>query len=127
MSSKHSNSYPCENAIDGDDNTFWATSNQGIGAWIKINFKRAYWIEKLEIKHRSQSGNTIERFKEITIEYSNGHTVSHVLNNDALIWNEIFLSNSPSTKFVKIRAESIYGGAHPGFAEVKVTGCPKSK
>ena len=81
----------------------------------------------MEIKHRSQNGNAIERFKEITIEYSNGHTVSHVLNNDALIWNEIFLSNSPSTDFVKIRVTSIYGGAHPGFAEVKVTGCPKSK
>ena len=119
-----SSSWTCQNAIDGDENTDWATQNQGVGAWIKINLKRPYWIEKIELKHRSTSS---ERFQTITLTFSGGTSVGHTLNNDASAWNIVTLTSIVSTNFVKITTNSLWGGVNPGFSEVRLTGCPKSK
>ena len=41
-STEHSSGHACEKAFDGVLNDGWATSGEGAGAWIKINFVKQY-------------------------------------------------------------------------------------
>ena len=120
-SSSHSNGYLCNNAIDGNTDTQWATYNQGVGAWIKINFDKMHVVGKLKLKHRYDDKN--EMFKAITLEFSSGTMINSILHM-SIEWNEVILDDFTNTDFIKITATSVYGTTNNGFSEIQVFKCP---
>ena len=103
------------------DTTDWVTNNEGVGAWIKLNFKQYYEIESLEIRHRSQG--TAMRFKEIMIEFSNGESQYYTLNDDPLISNKVVFPKLIVSDFLRITTLSAYGTFDNGYSDIKVFGC----
>ena len=127
-SSEHSTNWGCENAIDGNSGTDWATKGEGTGAWIKLDFGDTYTVRTIKIKHRS-TGNSpaAELFKGISLEFSDGKKVEYTLNNisylGGLVWNEVVLTRAPISDYVKITATSVYGAINNGFSDIQVFGC----
>ena len=110
--------HACEAAFDGNEGDGWATKNEGAGAWIRINFDRFYHLTKIMILQRS--GN--ERFKDISIDFSDGTSVESTLR-DSKVWDEIELSDENVTSsFVDISAIDVYNKGNNGFSELKVFG-----
>ena len=129
-SSEFSNNYPCENAIDRKSNTDWATKGEGSGAWIKLNFGGFYRVTSIRIKHRATGSRpSLELFKGISFEFSNGEKFEFTLNNipytsaNGLVCNNIKFPNNPSSDYVKITATSVYGTINNGFSDIRVFGC----
>ena len=126
-SSQHSNNWgithPCEYAIDKNANDDWATQGEGTGAWIQINMEKVYKVKRIQIKHR-KNDNWRERFKVISLEFSDGTKIEHELGNN-LNFNEITLDKE--THVVKITAISSYSTELPtgnnGFNDIKIFGC----
>ena len=104
------------------DTTDWVTYNEGVGAWIQLNFKEYYEIESLEIRHRSQG--TAMRFKDIILEFSNGKSHYFTLNDDPMISNEVVFLKLMVSDFLRITATSVYGTFDNGYSDIKVFGCP---
>ena len=118
----------CENAIDGNSISDWATQGEGSGAWIKLNFGEFYRVTAMRIKHRATGQRpSSELFKDILFEFSNGQTFEFTLNNipytDGLVWNDIVFPNDPNSDYVKITATSVYGTINNGFSDIRVYGC----
>ena len=64
-----------------------------------------------------------ERFKDISIEFSNDNSVDFSLSNRK-VWEEIGLEEvNTATNFVKISAINVHNKINNGFAELKVFGC----
>ena len=103
------------------DTTDWVTNNEGAGAWIQLDFKQFYEIESLEIRHRSQG--TAMRFKEIILEFSNGKSQYHTLNDDPMISNKVVFLKLIVSDFLRITATSTYGTFDNGYSDIKVFGC----
>ena len=79
---------------------------------------------KLMARGRSSS----ERFKSITLEFLDDSTKDFTLSEDQnTVWNEIVLSHMPISNYVKITANTVYGGSNIGFREVKIFGCFSGK
>ena len=109
--------------MDGNSDTSWATQNEGIGAWIKLDFGGLYQVENIKIKHRTNNVQA-EMFKDISLEFSDGTIANYTLNNVHQDWNEVDLINSPAiSDFVRITATSVYGAGNNGFSDVRVFGC----
>ena len=123
-STEFDNNYRCGNTIDGKPDTNWATQGQGVGSWIKLDFEKIHWVEKLKIKHRSDSTGTNEMFKEIELEFSSGVIIGSTLHMVSGNWSQIDLDDPLNTDFVKITAISVYGTANNGFSEIQIFGCP---
>ena len=69
-----------------------------------------------------------ERFKDITLHFSDDSTKDFTLSEDQnTVWNEIVLSHMPISNYVKITANTVYGGSNIGFREVKIFGCFSGK
>ena len=114
----------CEMAFDTDinaDSTEWATNNEGVGAWIQLNFKQGYEIVRLEIRHRSPG--TAMRFKEILMEFSNGKSHYYTLNDDPMISNKVVFLKLMVSDYLRITATSAYGTFDNGYSDIKVFGC----
>ena len=114
----------CEMAFDTDinaDSTEWATNNEGVGAWIQLNFKQGYEIERLEIRHRSQP--TAMRFKDIILEFSNGESHEYTLNDDSMILNQVVFAKLVVSEYLRITTTSTYGTHDNGYSDIKVFGC----
>ena len=64
-----------------------------------------------------------ERFKDISLEFSNDKSVHFTLSNRK-VWEEIGLAEvNTATNFVKISATNVHNKINNGFAELKVFGC----
>ena len=127
-STEHNSAYICENAYDGDTAKQWATLNQGVGAWIKINFEGLYRLTKISVMQRPYD----EYFKEISIEFTDGTPVDFTLpyTYPSHDWADIDLTDYPdmiTTGYVNISVKSVYREANNGFSEVKVYGCGAGK
>ena len=57
--------YACTKAFDGDASTAWATSGEGVGAWIQLQFPGA---RSLAAMHYTQSEH--ERNEKVELEFS---------------------------------------------------------
>ena len=121
-SSKYSEDWGCEKAIDGKSSTSWATKGEGTGAWIQVNFGYVYKVERIQIKQRTNNVQA-EMFKDVSLEFSDGTKVDSKLNNVHHDWNEVTLVNPPSSEFVKVTAKSVYGTINNGFSEIRIFGC----
>ena len=114
----------CEMAFDTDlnaDSTDWATTDEGAGAWIQLNFQETYEIERLEIWHRSDP--TAMRFKDIILEFSNGESYDYTLNDNSMISNQVVFVKLVISEYLKITAISTYGIFDNGYSDINVFGC----
>ena len=76
--------------------------------------------------HRVRSNSLRERFKDISLEFSDGTIVEYKLNNKYRDWNDVVLANPPLSDFVKITGKNSYGsGLNNGFSEIRILGCVK--
>ena len=123
-SSKYSEDWACEKAIDGKVSTSWATKGQGTGAWIQVNFGNIYKVKKIKIKHRTNNAQA-EMFKDVSLEFSDGTKFDYKLNNVHHDWNEVILDNPPISDLVKVEAKTVYGTVNNGFSEIRIFGCLK--
>ena len=115
----HQNNFACERAMDGNTNTDWATNWQGVGAWIRLDFKKFYKVTKIRLRNRKSQ----DRFENITLSFSNGKFINHTMGNDVL-WNDVKIpSDFTPSDYVKITATSVYKKGDNGFAEIRVSGC----
>ena len=128
-SSTHT-SYSCDNAIDDDPNTDWATLGEGIGAWIQLNFEHTFKITSIRIKHRATGEDpSSELFKGMSIEFSDGNHVEFTLNDNhhqsenGLTWNDIELPSNPVSNYLKITVTSVYSSSNNGFSDIEIFGC----
>ena len=128
-SSEYNGDWSCDNAIDGNAGTDWATKGKGVGASIQLNLGSFYKVDTVKIKHRA-SGHSPEgeMFKDISLEFADGQKVSYTLNSvpftHGLVWNEVYLPSMPISNYVKITATSVYGTINNGFSDIRVIGCP---
>ena len=121
-STQYSSSYPCDKAFDGNEGNEWATKNEGVGAWLKVNLDGLYQITKIMFIGRATSR---ENFKDISLEFLEGKPVDFKLSASK-VWEELELDDSNIiTNYVKISAVSVHNGRNFGFAELKVFGCAK--
>ena len=74
--------YNCKKAIDGNTETDWATHNQGVGAWIQLDFRGIYLLNEIQIRQRGTGAGSAEMFMGIEIEFSDGSTVSSRLQDN---------------------------------------------
>ena len=131
-STKHSNATPCQNAIDGNSGSDWATAGEGAGSWIQLNFERFYKIKAIKIKHRA-TGYKPEKelFKDLSFDFSDGQKIYGALNNITykigLVWNEIIFPSHPESDYIKITATSVYSTINNGFSDIRVYGCTDGK
>ena len=125
-STEHSAGFTCQKAIDGNSRTDWATSHEGAGAWIQLNFPKKYEVKSLALTHRATGGNRNgELFKDLTFEFSNGQTAGpFTMDNSAGSSKSFNIPNKIVSKFVKIIATSAYTTINNGFSEIIVNGCP---
>lgn len=69
------NSRRCEEGLNGEmrdephGGSIWASINEGVGAWMQINFKEMFQVSRVEFQDRSKQ---IERNKVIEVSFSNG-------------------------------------------------------
>ena len=111
-------------AFDTDlnaDSTDWATTDEGAGAWIQLNFQETYEIERLEIWHRSDP--TAMRFKDIILEFSNGESYDYTLNDNSMISNQVVFVKLVISEYLRITAISTYGIFDNGYSDINVFGC----
>ena len=125
-STEHSAGFTCQKAIDGNSGTDWATSGEGAGAWIQLNFPKKYEVKSLALTHRATGGNRQgELFKDLTFEFSNGQTAGpFTMDNSAGSSKSFNIPNKIVSKFVKIIATSAYTTINNGFSDIIVNGCP---
>ena len=72
--------------------------------------------------------SSTERFKDITLQFGDGSSTDFTLSEDQnTVWNEIVLSDMPTSNYVKISANTVYGGSNIGFREVRIFGCYSGK
>ena len=125
-SSEHDSDHTCEKAFDADkSNAEWAISSeaQGVGSWIKIEFKGLYRVTKVKTYPRS---TVEEMFKNISLEFEDG-TIENFALGTGVEWSELILTETAASKFVKIKGLEVYGDQKNGFREVEVFGCPIGK
>ena len=123
-STQYSAMNSCEMAFDTDlyaDSTDWATHNEGVGAWIQLDFQETYEIESLEIRHRSQV--PAMRFEEIKLEFSNEQSYDYTLNDDPMISNKVVFLKLMISAFLRITTTSTYGTLDNGYSDIKIWGC----
>ena len=118
-SSVYSSSYPCDKAFNGNEGDAWATKNEGVGAWIKVNLDGLYQITKIMFRQR----NGGEYFKYISLEFLEREKIYFNLSAST-VWEDLELDErNINTNYVKISAIDVYTGANFGFSELKVFGC----
>ena len=121
-STEQDGNHVCEKAFDGNlDN--WATKGEGVGAWIKVNFDGSNRVTRVMVLPRERDAAADGMFKDIKLEFQDMSTAVFTLSN-AYEWNEIKLTGSHISSYVKITATSVYSQINNGFAELQVFGCP---
>ena len=131
-SSKKRKNRRCQNAIDGNLSSDWATAGEGAGSWIQLNFERFYKIKMIKIKHRATGSKPEgELFKDVSFDFSDGQKIYATLNNITykigLVWNEIVFPSHPESDYIKITATSVYSTINNGFSDIRVYGCLDGK
>ena len=124
-SSKYDKTFSCNQAFDGNPETDWATKQQSIGAWIKLNLITTYHVQVVKIKQRG-THDLLERIGGILLEFADGTRVDYTLEKGTDDWQDVTLPTRPKTNFVKIQIKSVYGikkSLNYGFSEIQIYGC----
>eukprot|EP00040_Diaphanoeca_grandis_P028845 m.167802 g.167802 ORF g.167802 m.167802 type:complete len:2710 (-) comp31477_c0_seq1:197-8326(-) len=95
--------YGCERAIDGNENTDWATAYEGAGAWYMATFANATTIDTFKYKNRHYWR---ERNHMVTLWFSDGSNQTVELLDDR-DFNDYVL-DEVTTSWVNISVESVY-------------------
>ena len=118
--------FPCWKAINKNQADSWVTYTQPVGAWINISLETTYLVTRIQLRHRSMLAAESERFKGIKIEFSDGSTIDHNLQNNLKL-DEVPMTSTHVTDFVKITSTSHYGKdySNNGFSDIRIFGCIK--
>jgi hypothetical protein len=105
--------YKCEDAFKNknrdEEGSMWASNNDGIGAWIKVNFTQSVKLTRFTYKNRK---NHSERNSKVELTFSNGETqVINLKNTDELVEIHIDLIR---TRDVKITVKDVFGTLNNG-------------
>jgi hypothetical protein len=103
----------CEAGFSGimrdEEGGIWSTMNEGIGAWIEIQFKGLFEIRKFEFKNKK---NPSERNKSLELLFSDGRTQRINLKNTDDLLN--FKVEPVRTTSIKITIRDVYGVINNG-------------
>merc|ERR1711872_195539 len=90
--------------------------NKAVGEWIKLNFGRTYNVHLMRIV------NGGDCFKQLKIEFSNGHQLITTLTDDRYNFQDVNIPNNvgKGVNSVKITEISNYYGPIIGFFEIQV-------
>lgn len=113
--SSEKSGYKCNGAFSNrmidEEGAIWASDNEGIGAWIKVNFNGFYEIIKFSFKNRM---NPAERNSKIQLLFSTGQVMNINLSNSDKIEN---IKLEPiRVNWVKITITGVYGTLNNGGA-----------
>ncbi len=129
-SSSYREGYNCEAGFSenmrDENGGVWASMNEGIGAWIYIEFNSLFEISQFEYKNRK---NPAERNKSLELEFSNGRKQKiNLSNSDEVVKYKIQAIRANS---VKITILDVYGTVSNGgafrFSGVKCSKLDPSK
>ena len=115
VASSEKDNHKCESAFSGklrdEEGGIWASNNEGVGAWIMLNFKGEFQLNRFQYKNRK---NPAERNSKIELMFSNGETqIFNLKNSDEI--HELKLETI-KTKMVKITIRGVYGTINNGGA-----------
>lgn len=105
----------CEDGFSGvmrdEEGGMWSSSNEGVGAWIEVEFKGLYEIRKFSYKNKK---NPAERNKSIELSFKNGRNqLINLKNTDELLHFKIEPIRATS---VKITIKEVFGTINNGGA-----------
>ena len=115
-STEYSADYGCENAYDGDVENEWATSEEGIGSWIELNFDGDYRVTKMEFTNRLAE---VDQTSQILLTFSDGETQTVDLERGVTI-AELVETNSVNS--VRVTVTDVYNSYNNGAREIKFYG-----
>jgi LmbE family N-acetylglucosaminyl deacetylase len=103
----------------GDYTREWATVGQGAGAWLNLNWGRAYQIDRVVLHDRP---NGADQITSATLTFSDGSTVAvGVLPNDGTGLQVRF--GPVVTTWVRLTINTVSGAtANTGLSEIEVYG-----
>ena len=113
ISSSHKTGFRCEDGLSNrnidEEGSFWASDNEGVGAWIEIFFNGQYELTKLSFKNRI---NPAERNSILKLDFSTGDSFDiNVDNNDNLNY---FSFEPIVASSVKITIKGVYSTLNNG-------------
>ena len=53
-----------------DADKAWATNDEGVGSWIKLNFEEASEVDALRYANRDREGSILESNKDLRLEFA---------------------------------------------------------
>ena len=125
----------CKNAIDLNKETTWIANGETTGAWLEITFNQPMFVTHLMYKHPPHQFNSIQKFKEISIEFSDGMITNVTLNDNDKEYMYFNLGETKMTRSIKIKSLSIYplkrtyhqkSKTALGISELRIFGCDYS-
>ena len=113
QASSEKENFKCESAFNGklrdEEGGLWASSNEGIGAWIIINFKGENQLSRFQFRDRK---NPAERNSKIELMFSNGEIQAFNLKNTDETHD--LKIETVKTTMVKITIRGVYGTINNG-------------
>lgn len=94
-----------------EDKAMWASDNDGVGAWIKVNFNGLYELTKFTYKNRM---NPAERNSKLELVFSTGDILNINLSNSDKLEN--YKLEPIRAHSVKITITGVYGTLNNGGA-----------
>jgi len=124
-SSEYDDQYECKNAYDGefgkpraDAGNSWASKNEGVDSWIKLNIDEPRKIDTMLYTNRRSWG--AEENKDLTLTFSKPGKPAQVTLKKTDLQDHTFYSYcipEVTTSFVKVYVKSIYGKKADNGAE----------
>ncbi|KAK3251828.1 hypothetical protein CYMTET_38854 [Cymbomonas tetramitiformis] len=107
-SSQSSSSHTCTNAFDSSSPSEWRTHNEGIGAWIQVQFRRNITIGSMQFVNMCGVGAS-SRSQALVIAFSDGST-QHVNNVPNDCSTATYSLSAVRTSYVNITISALHGG-----------------
>eukprot|EP00931_Biecheleriopsis_adriatica_P097909 TRINITY_DN7178_c0_g1_i3.p1 TRINITY_DN7178_c0_g1~~TRINITY_DN7178_c0_g1_i3.p1 ORF type:complete len:1515 (-),score=294.48 TRINITY_DN7178_c0_g1_i3:52-4542(-) len=112
-SSERDSSHSCSKAFDGDMGSSWATSDEGVGSWIKFEFAGSVVVNMM--KYANRAGDNKNQDVELTFSDGSDTTVQ-LKDGDALNSYPFPEKATSSVKIAGVSADSSHGN---GASEVE--------
>lgn len=113
------NRYTAQNAIDGDVQTEWISTERG--PWIQINFPRRVNISTIKLYDRADADNDINDIRGGTLTFSNGSSINVGPLNPGGGETVIPFQEKRNITWVKLQVTASEGH-YPGLSEFEVFG-----
>jgi hypothetical protein len=113
-SSALDNNWKCRGALNGKhkdtEGSTWAAKREGVGAWLKIEFKEMFQISKIKYKNRK---NPAERNSIIVASFDNG-TEFEMKLKDFDVLSEFIVDPPVRSSSIKFTIKEVYGTINNG-------------